>query len=85
MFNITIRLSIRDWELQEYNVEANEIVSAYVSAIRAVKRWLHIEDVDFLPLGDNQYIIWAEKKCQGFMSIQPVDVTSIVNDSGNGQ
>lgn len=69
MFQIDLRLTIGNWKAEGYQLEVDNVVLAYISAIRTVKRRLDIVAVDFLPLGNQQYVIWADGKCQGFLAI----------------
>jgi len=69
MWSITHSLISNNWKPWDMILEKADITSAYLSAIRAVKHELQMREVDFLPLGNGEYIVWAHGKCQGFMVV----------------
>jgi len=73
MFDIKIRLAYQNWGEYAYGIDRSDMALAYVSAIRTVKAKLLMDTVDFIALGSGEYIIWADGKCQGYMSIKKID------------
>jgi hypothetical protein len=85
MFSIDLRLDVRTWGQEGYLVDVDDKILAYVSAMRTVKRRLETTEIDFLPLGNDQYIIWAYGKCQGLMIIKEVGQETSAPVLGGGQ
>lgn len=69
MYTIDIRLKADDWKKVIFDTQAEYVLIAHIVALQEARRKIGIKDVEFLPLGNMEYVIWAEKACQGFLAI----------------
>jgi hypothetical protein len=72
MYNLRYLVVREGWEPHDIEVDQDNIVLVYTYAIRLVKEAANIIALDFIPLGDGEYLIWGQGKCQGYMSIKEV-------------
>lgn len=79
MYKLMFLLGQEDGEAQVVKIPRNDLALAYVDAIRIIKCVLGVSVLDFLPIGNDQYIIWGQGKYQGFMRIK--DVSTIASDA----
>ena len=70
MFKLRYLLVCEDWEPRYVQLHRGDLALAYLSAIRMIKQRTGIAVLDFLPLGDGAYLIWGQRKCQGYMAIK---------------
>lgn len=75
MFNVRWLLICDDWQERNIGISTNDLALAYVSAIRMIKQRTGIATLDFLPLGNDEYLIWGQKTCQGYMAIKEEPAT----------
>jgi len=76
MYNIYYSLADSDW--QGYNIESHgdTVIKAFMDAVRAVRKALSTTAIEFLPVGEMEFVIWSQGKCKGFLSVteqEPVD------------
>lgn len=69
MYTIDIRLKADDWQINTFATKAEDMLTVCLIAFAEVKRRVKMENVEFLPVGNLEYVIWAEKACQGFLAI----------------
>lgn len=85
MFKIKIRLGVDGWHSHDFDMEEDELALAYTVTIQKVKHIVQIQALDFIPLGDGEYIVWGNGICQGYMAIKEVGPETSEPDSGGGQ
>ena len=84
MFTVKIRLVVDDWHKHSFHTDNTNEVLAYVTTIRKLKEYTYIKTLDFIPLGNGEYIIWGQGKCQGYMAIKEVGPETSEPDSESG-
>lgn len=84
MFSVQFLLVCEGWIPRNITVSSLAMTLAYVSVVRMIKQRTGIGDLDFLPLGNNEYIIWGQGRCQGYMSIKEAGQETSAQDLGGG-
>ena len=76
MYQIDIRLKGDDWVPLVIETDAEHLLGAHIEAIQIARVRTCTRKLSFLPVGNNEYIIWGQGTCLGFMSIEQVDSSS---------
>ncbi len=69
MFNIYWSVRDEGWQGHERNVGADTIIQAFSAAAKLVREALSITEIEFLPVGDYDFVVWADGRCKGYVSI----------------
>lgn len=85
MYNIRFLLVLEDWQVRNIAINEPNATLVYASVVRVIKQRTGMMDLDFLPLGNEEYLIWGQGRCQGYMSIKAVGPEILVPDSEGGQ
>jgi len=72
MYNIYYSLGTAVGEGVEFETNANTPVKAFMVAVREIRTVLATMEVEFLPVGEMEFVVWAFGKCKGFLSVQKV-------------
>jgi len=78
MYNIYYSLSDADWQGYDVTSKATTTIKAFMDAVHIVRQVLSTKDVEFLCVGEMEFVIWAFGTCKGFLA-----VTELEQD-GNG-
>lgn len=70
MYKLEFKLGCEAWRCHAVEIERHEIAFAYMTAIRLVKVALNMQELDFIPAGHGQYIVWGQGRCQGYMELK---------------
>ena len=70
MYNIYYSLADSEWQGQERNVVADTVIEAYMEAVRLIREVLSTNGVEFLVVGEMEFVIWAFGKCKGYLAIK---------------
>ncbi len=84
MFNVRFLLVCQDWKVRDIAINQPSLTLAYRSSIRMIKELTDMGTLDFLPLGNEEYVIWGQGKCQGYMGIKEagLEISVPVLDGG---
>lgn len=85
MYKLEFKLGRESWRCHAVEIERHEIAFAYMTAIRLVKIALNMQELDFIPVGHGQYIVWGQGRCQGYMELKEHGQGTSEHVSGNGQ
>ena len=69
MYNIYYSLADSEWEGHDLKTDAHTSVRAFMDAVREIRRLLNTMDVEFLPVGDMEFVLWLDGACKGYLSI----------------
>ena len=69
MYNIYWSLRDNNWEGYERNVGCDTVIQAFWAAVKLVREALSTKEIEFLPIDDMDFVIWADGKCKGYLSI----------------
>lgn len=84
MFQVKYCLPIQDWQIQRFKVGGKTLIEAWAKTYGTIRELVPEVEIDFIPLGNFAFLIWGDKKCQGYISIEKVPATASVPDRGNG-
>ena len=82
MYNIYYRMSVRGDDSFTFTSDATTVVSAYMDALREIRKVLNTKDVELLEVGDMEFAIWARGNPQGYVSIKEVGPETSTPDLG---
>jgi len=72
MYNIYISLARDNWHGVEFNTDVNTPVKAFMVAVREIRTMLATMEVEFLPIDEMEFVIWAFGKCKGFLAVTAI-------------
>ena len=81
-YTIDIRLKVDDWNKNTFEAYAACMLTVYLIALHTARRRLDIQEIEFLPVGPMEYVIWGDKACQGFIGITCNDTYQSDVDGG---
>jgi len=73
MYQIDIRLKDNDWVPSIVETDDEDLLGAHIEAIQIARVRTGTRKISFLPVGNNEYIIWGQGTCVGIMSIKEVE------------
>lgn len=77
MYTIDIRIKADDWHKDTFNTEADYMLTAHLIALATARKRIGIKELDFLPLGNMEYVIWGQGTCLGFLAITYEDLSEL--------
>jgi len=80
MYNIYYSLVSTEWEGVDFETNANTPVKAFMCAVREIRTVLSTMEVQFLPVDEMEFVIWAFGKCKGFLAITEIGPETSVQD-----
>jgi len=80
MYKIYYSLASTEWQGVEFESDASTPVKAFMCAVREVRRVLATMEVEFLPVDEMEFVIWAFGKCKGFLAITELGPETSVQD-----
>ncbi len=69
MYNIYYSLKDSGWVGVDFETTAETAVKAFMCAVREIRTVLMTRDVEFLLVGEMEFVIWAFGTCKGFLAI----------------
>jgi len=72
MYNIYYSLASTEWDGIEFDTNANTAVKALFCAAREIRTRLMTMEIELLPVGEMEFVIWAKGKCQGYLAITEI-------------
>jgi hypothetical protein len=73
MFDIDIRLRRDDWRICEHRSKAKTILEAYMAVKATIEKCLEPMQIQILPLGNFEFIVWGQGKCQGYLQLMEIE------------
>ncbi len=72
MYNIYYSMKDAGWEGVEFVTNVNTVIKAFMCAVSEIRTVLMSTKVEFLVVGEMEFVIWAFGTCKGFLSIKKV-------------
>lgn len=74
MFKVDIRLVKDDWKCDPYEVDSMDLLNVCMVAFSECRRRVGIQGLDILPLGQMEFVLWADGACRGYLGIKDAAV-----------
>ena len=72
MYNIYYNIDVGEGEGIQFVADVNTSVKAFMVAVKEMRRVLSTQAVEFLCIGEMEFVLWAYGKCAGYLSIKEV-------------
>jgi len=72
MYNIYYSLADSGWESHDITSDANTVVKAFMDAVREMWSVLSTKELEFLPVGEMEFVVWGYGKCKAFLAITEI-------------
>jgi len=84
MYNIYYSMKDSGWDDNNRRVVADTILQAFMEAARIVRELLSTREVEFLPVSQTEFVIWAFGTCKGYLQVKEVGPETSAQGLGGG-